>query len=230
MTLAKRILDFNTQLEIKARLPKGIRVMNPFRDTGHETVNGFCKLFYEKYYNDNEPRKLILGINPGRHGAGLTGIPFTDTKRLEKDCGIDTGELHSHETSSVFVYDFINAYSDVESFYKEFFINSICPLGFVIMNAKGREVNYNYYDDAKLQKAVLPFIKKSVEQMIAMGMHTEKVFCLGTGENFKFLKELNKSQKYFGEVVPLEHPRYVMQYKTKLKDEYVAKFVRLLGE
>ena len=29
-----------------------------------------------------------LGINPGRLGAGSTGLPFTDTKRCEGDLGI----------------------------------------------------------------------------------------------------------------------------------------------
>lgn len=229
MSLAQRILDFNAGLELKRRLPKGIRVMNPFKDEGHERVNAYCEKFYYKFYDDEQPRKLILGINPGRHGAGLTGIPFTDTKRLEQYCAISANGLHSHEPSSVFVYEFIEAYGGVEAFYQQFFINSVCPLGFVISNDKGHEVNYNYYDAPALQKAVLPFVLKSIKQMIAMGMDTEKVFCLGTGKNFKFLKEFNKAHGLFGEVIALEHPRYVMQYKSKHKQDYLDKFVRLLN-
>lgn len=203
--------------------------MDPFKDEGHERVNAFCEAFYYKFYNDEAPRRLILGINPGRHGAGLTGIPFTDTKRLEQYCDIPSGGLHSHEPSSVFIYELIEAYGGVKTFYDKFFINSVCPLGFVISNSKGREVNYNYYDDAQLQKAVLPFILKSIKQMIAMGMDTEKVFCLGTGKNYKFLTEFNKAHSLFNSVVALEHPRYVMQYKSRQKQAYLDRFVELLS-
>ena len=31
---------------------------------------------------------LILAINPGRLGAGVTNIAFTDPVHLERDCGI----------------------------------------------------------------------------------------------------------------------------------------------
>ena len=42
------------------------------------------------------------------------------------------------------------------------------------------------------------------------------------------LKELNKEHNFFKEIYPLEHPRYIMQYKTKQKEEYVKKFVEIL--
>lgn len=228
MTLADKILTFNHQLSLTQKLPDGIRAMNPFKGDGSERINAFCEIFYKKFYADSQSRKLIVGINPGRLGAGLTGIPFTDTKRMEGPCGIPTGDLNSHEPSSVFVYEVIEAYGGVKAFYDRFFINSVCPLGFVITNEKGREVNYNYYDQKDLQRAVLPFIKQSIDQMVGLGMETDKVYCLGTGKNFKFLNEFNRQHGWFGEVIPLEHPRYVMQYKTKLKDQYIDKFIGLL--
>jgi hypothetical protein len=43
-----------------------------------------CSSFYQKYYADNKKRSLIIGINPGRFGAGVTGIPFTDPIRLKR--------------------------------------------------------------------------------------------------------------------------------------------------
>ena len=30
--------------------------------------------FLQKYYDDTRPRQLMFGINPGRHGAGITGV------------------------------------------------------------------------------------------------------------------------------------------------------------
>jgi hypothetical protein len=87
-----------------------------------------------------------LGINPGRFGAGVTGIPFTDTKRLEEKCWLTIEGLTTYEPSSVFVYDVIEAYGGVEKFYSDYYISSVCPLGFVKFNEKGKEINYNYYD------------------------------------------------------------------------------------
>jgi adenosylmethionine-8-amino-7-oxononanoate aminotransferase len=42
------------------------------------------KKFYQKYYTDNKFRKFIIGINPSRHGAGVTGASITDTKAAGK--------------------------------------------------------------------------------------------------------------------------------------------------
>ena len=78
--------------------------------------------------------------------AGATGIPFTDTKRLSEVCGIESSSFQTHEPSSVFVYDVIKEFGGSEKFYDKFYINSICPLGFIEQNQKGNWVNCNYYD------------------------------------------------------------------------------------
>lgn len=227
--LSDKILEFNTHLKLE--LPnsiKDVEVLNPFEEGQNAEVMLIANKFYKKFYSDHHKRHLILGINPGRLGAGSTGIPFTDTKRLEEECGI-TVDFKLHEPSSVFVYDVIHAYGGVQSFYRDFYIGSVCPLGFVKKNKKGNWVNYNYYDDTLLQNEVESFIIESLEKQINFGLHQDKVFCLGMGKNFKYLTQLNKKKGYFGEVIPLEHPRYVMQYKSKSKDLYVDKFLNLLG-
>ncbi len=58
--------------------------MNPFKE--NPDALAISSAFYKKYYDDHRMRRLILGINPGRFGAGVTGIPFTDTKRLTEKC------------------------------------------------------------------------------------------------------------------------------------------------
>ena len=224
-----KVIAFNSNLHLdEDLLPEGIRVLNPFQGEGSEQILKVSGQFYSRFYNDREERSLILGINPGRLGAGATGIPFTDTKRLESHCGITT-DFQLHEPSSVFVYKVIDAYGGPESFYSTFYIGSVCPLGFVKMNNKGNLVNYNYYDDAALTEAVEPFILESIRTQLEFGLKTDRVFCLGTGKNAKYLKALNKKHALFGEVIPLEHPRYVMQYKSKSMDQYVEKFIHLLG-
>lgn len=226
-TFAEKVISFNSKLSFEGQLPDGIRIMNPFMESP-EAVE-ISSLFYKKYYSDTNDRKLILGINPGRHGAGLIGVPFTDTKRLADICAIDPGLINSHEPSSVFVYDMIEQYGGAEKFYGDYFINSVCPLGFVRTNEKGNEINYNYYDSRQLTETVEPFIVKSLQDICSMGIYTGKVWCLGTGKNYKYLTALNSRHKLFDTIIPLEHPRYIMQYRSKQISFYIGKYLDALS-
>lgn len=228
MTFAEKVISFNESLRYDGRpLPPGIRVMNPFTESPQ--VMEIVKAFYRKYYNDHLPRHLIFGINPGRLGAGTTGIPFTDTKRLVSECGIGYEGKVTHEPSSVFVYDMISAYGGPLSFYKKFFINSPCPLGFTSVSASGKEINYNYYDSKELLEAVQPFILHNISRLISLGITTDVCFCFGSGRNFAYLQKLNDRHQFFGKLVPLEHPRFIMQYKSKKKREYIDKYLAAFG-
>lgn len=226
-TFADKVIHFNQNLHFEGALPEGIGIMNPFRD--NQGALEVSSRFYKKYYDDHRPRYLILGINPGRFGAGLTGVPFTDPKRLEEKCGIPFPGPKAHEPSSVFVYDVIDAYGGAASFYGRFYINSVCPLGFVRKTEKG-EVNFNYYDSKALTAAALPFILNSIGKHIALGVQTDLCFCFGTGQNYRFLEQLNREHRFFGRILPLDHPRFVMQYKLKSKATYIEKYLRAFAE
>ena len=117
---AERVIDFNRKLKYSGKLPEGFQVLNPYMDNP-ETMDVMQK-FYAKFYNDNNQRKFIIGINPSRHGAGVTGVPFTDTKKLDTVCGIKMHSAYTHEVSSVFVYDMIESFGGVKEFYKNFYI------------------------------------------------------------------------------------------------------------
>jgi hypothetical protein len=91
-------------------------------------------------------------------------------------------------------------------------------------------VNYNYYDSKALTKAVEPFIIEKLKEQISFGADTDLAYCLGTGKNFKYLEQLNQQHHFFKTIIPLEHPRYIMQYKNKDKDLYVGKFLEALGD
>lgn len=223
LKLSDKILDFYENVHLGEPLPNGIKIMNPYKES--EDIRVLCNQFYKKYYHDQNLRFLILGINPGRLGAGSTGIPFTDTKRLNEFCGISYQKFSSHEPSSVFIYDMIMAYGGPTHFYQKFYINSICPLGFVLEKQNQKAVNYNYYDSVQLEEAVRPFILKNIEKQIALCGHNEVCFCLGTGKNFAYLKKINAEYNFFKTIVPLEHPRYIMQYKLKEKDQYINNYL-----
>jgi hypothetical protein len=225
-TFAEKVIDFYSDIRYTGKLPEGVRIMNPFQE--NLLALSLASNFYKKFYSDNQERTIIIGINPGRHGAAVTGIPFTDTKRLKEKCNIDYEGKETYEPSSVFVHEVIEAFGGLEKFCKNFYITSICPLGFVINTGNGKEVNYNYYDNKSLTVAVYDFITTSLEKQLDFGINREVCFCLGAGKNEKFLRELNMAKGYFKKIIPLEHPRYIVQYKTKFKDEYIKKYLEEL--
>jgi len=223
MTFADHVIDFNTNLQYTGKLPKGIRIMNPFRE--QPQVMDIMQQFYRRFYGDHHKRQIIMDINPGRLGSGSTGIPFTDTKRLQSVCGISISGIQTHEPSSVFIYDVIAAYGGPEKFYHDFYFASVSPLGFTAVKADGSEINYNYYDSAELTKAVYPFMVENIKKQLAFGIDTSVCYCLGTGKNSQFLIKLNEKEGFFQKIVPLEHPRFVMQYRAKRKQEFIDKYL-----
>ncbi|ACU63451.1 SMUG2 DNA glycosylase family protein [Chitinophaga pinensis] len=222
-TFAEQVIAFNSHLHYTGILPPGIRIMNPFRE--QPQVMDIMRQFYRKYYGDHHQRRMIMGINPGRLGSGATGIPFTDTKRLTEVLDIGIEGVKTHEPSSVFVYDVISAYGGPTAFYKDFYFASVSPLGFTSVKADGSEVNYNYYDSKALTNAVYDFMVSSIREQLAFGIDTDVCYCFGTGKNAAFLQQLNAKEQFFKTIVPLEHPRFVMQYRLKRKEEYITKYL-----
>ena len=224
-TFASKIIAFNRELDYTGTLPDGFAVVNPFRENP-ETCR-VMEQFYRKYYDDTRPRRLLIGINPGRHGAGVTGVPFTDTKRLEQVCGIRMESEHSHEVSSVFVYDLIEQYGGAEAFYRDFYINSPFPLALVRRTERGGEVNANYYDTPALRRMTEDFMVDSLRRQCAFGLDTTEVYVLGR-KNADCVARLNRRAGLFARMVVLEHPRYIQQYKSKEKQSYIDKYLRTL--
>lgn len=190
--------------------------MNPYADV---LARGYVSAFVRKYFADNRERALVFGINPGRFGAGITGVTFTDPIALADACGIPNALPRRHELSSIFIYDFVSRMGGARRFYRRFFLTAVCPLGFT---RDGR--NLNYYDEPALARAVTPFIVKSIEQQIALGCRRDHAIVLGLGDNQRFVRELNDRHGFFGEIHALEHPRWIMQYRRKKIATYLAKY------
>ena len=225
-TFGDKVIEFNKNLNYNGELPEGFRVLNPYLDNP-ETMD-VMKRFYHKYYNDEKQRQFIIGINPSRHGAGVTGVPFTDTKRLKDVCGIQMKSAHTHEVSSVFIYDMIKAFGGAEKFYSTFYINSPFPLAIIRKNKDNYWVNANYYDDKTLFEMVKNFMTDSLKKHISMGLDTSTVFVLGK-KNAEFIQKLNREAKLFDQIKILEHPRYIQQYKSKEKQLYIDKYILTLN-
>ena len=203
-------------------LPVGVAVMNPFEDSQTQAV---CHQFYNKFYNDDRKRWMIIGINPGRFGGGVTGIPFTDPVRLQNVCDIENHWAKKQELSSVFIYSVINAFGGVGKFYNNFYITSVSPLGFT---REGK--NLNYYDDPQLQRNIKGFVIDNMTKQLTFGINRNVAFCLGDGKNYKYILKLNEETKFFDRIVPLSHPRFVMQYRFKEMEAYVTKYIRAFAD
>ncbi len=221
MTFAEQIISFNRTLQADWEIPEPVELLYPYDRP--ETMEALTT-FYRKYYTDRDPRICLFGINPGRFGAAVTGVPFTDPIRLESVCGIDNPFPKKPELSSVFVYEFIEAFGGVDDFYPHFCITSLCPLGFI---KDGK--NYNYYDDRQLENKVRPHIVDHLNSLLSFNVSDEVALCLGQGKNFKFFQKLNEEHRFFKEIIPLPHPRWVMQYRRRRMGEFVDQYQAALN-
>lgn len=212
----EQVIRFIIQLPTELNLPRGVGLLQPYNneDTLHLT-----ELFYRKFYSDVNKRTFIFGINPGRFGAGITGIPFTDPVNLKIMCSIQNELPQKHELSSLFVYRLIHAMGGTEAFYRKFYITAVSPLGFIHENK-----NLNYYDEKKLEAILTPFIVDSIKTQTGFGANKEVCYCWGEGKNFTFLNRLNEKHQWFKKIIPLPHPRWIMQYRRKSADDYVERF------
>ena len=220
-TFAEKAIDFFENLDFEYPLPPGVEVMNPYKD-GH--VKHSVRIFFSKYFSDKNRRIFIWGINPGRFGAGVTGIAFTDPVALRQFCNIENEFGVKRELSSRFVYDLIEKFGGITGFYSRFFITALSPLGFL-----KNGINYNYYDDPQLMKSVTPFIVENINEQIKFGAIREHAVCLGTGKNFKYFNNLNLEHKFFENIHPVDHPRFIMQYRLKSKENYIQKYLELFN-
>src|SRR5215211_7808545 len=102
ITWAEHLYRFYRDLKPPAELPNGVEWLYPQKDPQVQEVVG---RFLNAYYRDTQPRKLMLGINPGRFGAGITGVNFTGPKQLTVHCGIEHAFGNSSELSAEFIYE-----------------------------------------------------------------------------------------------------------------------------
>jgi hypothetical protein len=199
----------------------GIQILYPY---DLQEVSRVMQNFYRNFYNDDYKRTMILGINPGRLGAGITGLPFIDPIRLENSLGIINPFKKTRELSSVFIYDVVDAMGGAKSFYERYYISSVSPLGFV---RDGK--NLNYYDDEQLYLRIRSWMIKKMKIQLSWPINRDRVILLGKGKNYKHFKDLNKENRFFNHIEVLPHPRWVMQYRLREKDYWVKRYSEALG-
>lgn len=218
-TFCDKVITFFENVHVPEITASGVEAIEPHKN---QEVFECVQTFYKKYFYDTNERVFVLGINPGRFGSGVTGIPFTCPVALSDHCGIPNTFKRRSELSSEFLHTFIGKFGGVEKFYSNFFLTSVSPIGFI---RHGK--NYNYYDSTEVQKTLEPFIVESLIAQFKCGARDDVAIILGSGKNYKFFTELNEKYRWFSKVYPLEHPRYIMQYKRKELSQYLDKYHNL---
>ena len=220
MTFAKQILDFYFSLPKELPLPNGVETIYPYDNPETREV---MQRYFQKYYDDTNPRTYLIGINPGRLGSGITGIGFTDAYHLEEYCDIPNSFDKKAELSASFMFEVMKAYGGVEAFTKDFFFTTVMPLG-LLKNGK----NYNYYDDKETQESLEPFITETLLKQMSFPQAKPRIICVGQGKNLKYLQAFNKTHNCFESIDVVPHPRWVMQYRRKEKQKYIDVYLDAL--
>lgn len=221
ISFAEKATAYYLNLSEPAALPAGVSVLNPYRQP---EVQRIVRTFFTTYFGDSQPRIFILGINPGRFGAGVTGISFTTPQALVTHCGIDNQLPPTPELSSRFIYQVVDAFGGPAAFYSRFFLTSLYPLA-LVKNGK----NYNFYDDRELTATLWPYITDTVSRQSGFGCDRRTAVCLGR-KNERYLQRLNDEQGLFDRIVTLDHPRYILQYRSREAALYVERYIQTLAD
>lgn len=61
------------------------------------------------------------------------------------------------------------------------------------------------------------------------GIDNSVCYCIGVGENYKYLTFLNSEFRFFKKIIPLEHPRFITQYNSNKTEVYLQKYICIKG-
>ncbi len=220
-TFADRAVNYFFNLSVPEPKPEGIDFLNPYETP---QVRKVVKEFFAKFYNDNNKRIFIFGINPGRFGGGLTGISFTDPVALKEFCGIENNLSNRRELSSEFIYKVVKKFGGAEKFFAKYFLTALYPLA-IIKNGK----NHNYYDSKELYTSMKPLLVQSLKNQFTFGAEASFTVSLGK-KNAKYLAEINGELHLFKKIKEVEHPRFIMQYRRKKLEFYIERYLKTLTE
>ena len=228
-TFSDKVFKYDQELgNVKIDLPDSYKLINPYSGRNKKQVLQIVQIFYQKYFNDNNKRRLILGSSPARRGSAITGVPFEDASNLQKETGIAIANFHVSNASSNFLNKVIDKYGGRNKFYRDFYLNFVCPLGICKTNSKGNQVNCNYYENKRVEEILTPFMISALKKQINFGIDTSVCYCIGSGPNYQELSKINKELHLFQKIISLEHPRFVTQYHPGDEEKYLNKYLNAL--
>jgi hypothetical protein len=191
-------------------------VLNPYKQP---VVREIVATMIKRFYEGGAARLSVWGINPGRLGAGITGIPFVDPVSLQHTLGIQSTITGASEASATFIAKVIQQSGGAPAFYSSVYLSALCPLG---LTRAGN--NVNFYDDPQWIDAVVPFIRSAVLTQVACGLRADLCVVLGMGKLRAFIERHTTDWWPFAQTVYLYHPRFIMQYKRSSMQQYIDQY------
>lgn len=192
---------------------KNIAVLNGF-NRNIELV----RRYYQTVYSQEAKRVVLCGINPGKNGAGKTGIPFIDFRSASRLLS-DVEQL-DQERSSQFIYSVIEEVG-VKFFYENVYMTNLSWFGFTTDG-----INLNYYDLPPPLSTV--FTNSFIEEM---NLVQPKVIVPLSEVVEKDLKLMKKDGKLPYSIAPrLAHPFYcsIGNRKNKYRMLYAESIKNLI--
>ena len=228
-TFSEKVFQFDQELgNVKIDLPAPYKLINPYSSRNKKQVLQMIQIFYQKYFNDTNKRRLILASSPARKGSAITGVPFEDVSNLQKETGISIANFHVNSAASNFLNRVIDEYGGRHKFYHDFYLNFVCPVGICKTSSKGNQVNCNYYENKQVEEMVTSLKISALKMQINFGIDTSVCYCIGSGQNYQELSKANKKWRFFQKIVPLEDPRFITQYHPQEKEKYLHKYLDAL--
>jgi len=139
-SILNRKLEFyhNVSSGDKKHISENLHKENVQILTGFIDNFDIVKEFYHTYYKPNKKGRIVLcGINPGRLGAGKTGVPFLDYKSLSQL--LTTVSSQECEQSAQFIWQIISKFGSID-FFDQVYLTNISWFGF---SKDGKNLNYN---------------------------------------------------------------------------------------
>jgi len=171
--------------------------------------------FWQRYWQGNIPRIMLCGINPGRFGAGQTGIPFIDFLSLSRL--IDDVERQDAEKSASFFFKVAEAFG-IEAFFRTFYISNVSSVGYLASSAK----NLNYYD---LPRPALNIVERNFLEEISIVQPTHVISL--SKEVHATIRRLLPKQ--IDTAFRLPHPSWIMTYRQSEQATWVEKYLEVLN-
>ncbi len=106
-----------------------------------------------------------------------------------------------------------------KKFYRDFFVTTVFPLGFV---KDGR--NFNFLDHPAFLPVIRPFLIRLIETQLGIGARREAAILLGTGKIRRVLEDLNRECSFFKTVHAVEDPRFIMPYRRRKLRDFLRKY------
>ncbi|HZL11862.1 MAG TPA: uracil-DNA glycosylase family protein [Prolixibacteraceae bacterium] len=173
---------------------KNVGILSEFLDNKNNIIE-----FHKKYVQPNSPKIVMCGINPGRRGAGITGIPFIDTNSLSKM--LPDISNPKTEKSAKFFFSIIEEFG-INGFYRNVHVTNMSWFGFYELD-KGTNINYNSLP-TEIQNDL---IDKFVEEMDFINPNV--IIPIGDIVNWELLYNLKVKNRLNAEIGPrLYHPAY----------------------